>query len=259
MQSAWVGCGTLVCRDVRCVFEVRAQYCVENKTALNEAALRLGHSVAAHAIAQGKSLYGRLPQSDPFFAVAKDKQLRDAHYLLFRSCLTKSGHGFCSSLRKVKSAMTSSRQSSFRRDHFELLVASILQAEHVDSIEVFATQGRLAQGAMHELRNRLGELEADLIWPGRLCASPQRNEAASHIAAGLNTLSEVRDIALGSLDNVQRKRGATLAVDEAIARIVAYMQLLAREKLKRREVTFHTGLGCPGLLTAISPSPLNRR
>src|SRR5262249_41385333 len=122
---------------------------------LEHVAPQLDRSVVADSITKAKSMVGILPANDPLRALIDPSRGMELSYLVFPIIRSDMQPRVLIFLKDGPFTKDQEEDISSREDHFELLIRAIQQAEHVEEIEAFATQGRLAAAGAHEARNRL--------------------------------------------------------------------------------------------------------
>jgi signal transduction histidine kinase len=250
------------------VFELRAFAGELEGSSLSALMPRLGQSVVANTLAQGQATHGVLPPNDPLRSAIDTLALSSPHYMALpiihegmRSrviVFIKNGSFRKSSLNHTNGDKDTFERIMFRKDHFELLIWATQQVEHIDQVEAFATQGRLASAAVHEAHNVLAGLMANSNRMKRWLEVRDWAATGSALAEVNEDLDRLGTILRDGLELIRADRRALTNVDRVVERVVARMRDIAVELLDKEYVTIIVEPSGQRVVTAVPPAALEQ-
>jgi signal transduction histidine kinase len=218
----------------------------------------LPRSVVNNAISQQKPTAGVVPGNDPLQPLMAQLGLRTPHYVAIPVLKLGLQPRVIVFLRNSPPDSAVVENLAGRADHFELLIRAIQQATHSEQVETFATQGRIAAGTVHEMRNAMQIFESGV---GELNAAIAAGDLAqAKAASGLlaEDMERLRRSIGSSLELVKAQRRDRLNVDRVVEGIVERMRRIAHDFHQDHPVTILFEPSGTRVVTAISPAPLEQ-
>lgn len=241
------------------VFELRAASgSLVAAPSLATAISELSRSIVEQSRALDQVIHGRLPKNDPLQPCAAALHLTNPHYLALPIIKDAVRPRIVLFLNEGEITADIRERIEARRDHFELLIRAVQQAEHVDHVEAFATQGRLASASVHEAKNILqliaqSQRAIDIALDEHDIAKAR---AAAHELGG--DIRSLQRIVTQGLEIVRAERRAITNIDNVVRRIVATMQTVAVSYHKNELAMVNFEASNRRLVTAIPPAPLEQ-
>jgi signal transduction histidine kinase/ActR/RegA family two-component response regulator/predicted RNA-binding protein with RPS1 domain len=228
----------------------------------------LMRSVAADALINKSAIDGPLPANDPLFSLAKRFGLASPHYLVLPILLDGMNSRVIvffkdDSFRKKNPGAdpndkTTFDRIAFRADHFKLLIRATLQADHIDQVEAFATQGRLAGAALHEARNALTGLTADFERLRTIFGLQESESLRNALGEVTSDIQRLKQILSGSLELIRADRRALTNVDKSVEGVVARMRNVAADTYRKQRPAILFEPSGSLLVTAVPPTALEQ-
>lgn len=122
----------------------------------------LTRSVGAHAIRNNNVVCNSLPSRDPLYPVVQTLGVKTPFYLAVPIVNEKIRPRVVIFFKDGAFDKSSIVRISDRMDHFSLLVLAIQQADHLDDVQTFATQGLLGSSGLHEIKNNVNLISAEV-------------------------------------------------------------------------------------------------
>lgn len=237
------------------VFELRA-YSGEFSQGLPSNVIpKLSQSVIGNSALGGKVINRELPDNDPLLGIEQVNQIRGV-LNPYVHCLpiTLDGQGarVVAFFNNSKFSDDAIKAIDARKDHFQLLIDNINQAEAIDEIAASATIGRQALGAMHEIRHATTKM-VSLLEP------IEGSNSEEKLALVRVLMKEITGLSFGLMSNYQPVREESFVIGDVVQKIRDVFGPYMRDVNEDYMVDLNVDVeAIKDVRLALSPIPLER-